>query len=195
MAHGENEVVLARHGETEWSRNGRHTGVTDIPLTPHGEKQAAALAPLLADRRFALVLASPRTRALQTARLAGFGDRAEVDEDLVEWDYGAYEGRTSADIHTEAPGWTIFTGPTPGGETPAHIGERLDRVIARCRAADGDAILFAHGHCLRVLAARWCELPPVEGRRFVLSTGTVSLLGWEHGVPGVKAWNSTSLPA
>lgn len=190
----ENRVVLARHGETEWSRNGRHTGTTDIPLTAKGEDQARALAPLLGGHDFELVLSSPMRRARATAALAGFGDRIEIDEDLVEWDYGEYEGRTTTDIRTEAPGWTIWDGVTPGGETADRVAARADRVIARCKAAPGDVLLFGHGHALRVLGARWCELSPLEGRRLVLGTGTVCRLGWEHDAPGIEAWNAPGLP-
>ena len=186
--------MLARHGETEWSATGRHTGLTDIPLTRRGEDQARALAPMLAGHRFALILASPLARAQETARLAGFGDRVVDEPDLVEWDYGDYEGRTTPEIRTEAPGWTIWDGVTPGGETIEQVAARVERVIARCRAAEGDVLAFAHGHLLRVRAARWCELAPVEGRRFVLGTGTLSRLGWEHAAPALTAWNAPGLP-
>jgi len=183
------ELVLVRHGETEWSRSGRHTGRTDLPLTEAGRGEARALAPRLADRRFALVLASPLRRARETARLAGFGDRAEPCDDLRERDYGAYEGRTTAEIREEHPGWNVWTGPLPDGESLEALGERVDRVIARARAAPGDVLLFAHAHSLRVLAARWCELPPVEGRRLLVGTGSLSLLGWERETPGIRALN------
>jgi broad specificity phosphatase PhoE len=183
------DVWLVRHGETEWSRSGKHTSTSDIPLTAAGEESASALAPRLAAESFALVLTSPRTRARRTAELAGFGS-AEVDDDLVEWDYGDYEGITTEEIRRTDPGWTIWTGVTPGGESAAQVSARLDRVVARCRAVDGDALLFAHGHCLRALTARWLDLPVAEGRHFKLDTGTISTLGWERDVPVVLRWNS-----
>ena len=190
MPSGENVVVLARHGETEWSATGRHTGLTDIPLTSRGEDQARALAPMLAAHRFALVLASPLARAQETARLAGFGGRVVDEPDLVEWDYGDYEGLTTPQIRERAPGWTVFTGPVPGGESLEQVATRVDRVIRRVRSADGNSLVVAHGHVLRVLAARWCELDPVEGRRLPLETATVSVLGWEHEAPGIRLWNA-----
>jgi probable phosphoglycerate mutase len=191
MREPKRQVWLARHGETEWSRDGRHTGITEIPLTDLGRRQAEALRARLADHRFALVLTSPRSRATETARLAGFGDTAVVDRDLAEWDYGALEGRRSADIAAEYPGWTIWTGPWPGGETSAQVSDRADRVIARSLAPDvaGDTLVFGHGHMLRVLAARWLQLPGASGGMFGLSTGTVSVLGWEHQRPVIETWN------
>lgn len=189
MSGRRNRVVLVRHGATEWSVSGRHTGRTDIPLTSHGEDQARAVAKRLAGEQFSLVLVSPLRRALDTCALAGYGDQAVVDDDLVEWDYGAYEGRTSAQIRTEVPGWRVWDGPIPDGEAITHVAQRADRVIGRALAADGDVALFAHGHILRVLAARWCELDPVEGMRFPLDTGTYSVLGWEHDYRGITRWN------
>jgi probable phosphoglycerate mutase len=183
------EVWLVRHGETEWSRDGRHTGTTDVPLLPDGEEAARAVAPRLAAETFALVLTSPLERARRTAELAGFPD-AEVDPDLAEWDYGDYEGVTTAEIRESVPGWTVFTHPCPGGETAAEVGARLDRVVERCRAVEGDALLFGHGHALRVLAARWLGLEVTEGRLFVLRTATVSVLGHEHASPALLAWNT-----
>jgi broad specificity phosphatase PhoE len=183
-------LVVVRHGATEWSRNGRHTGRTDLPLLHDGEDQARAAGALLAGRHFDLVLTSPLSRARRTCELAGYGDVAEVDPDLLEWDYGEYEGVTSAEIRETVPGWTVFTGPCPGGETIGHVAGRADRVIARVLATGGPCAVFGHGHSLRVLAARWCELAPVEGRRFVLDTATFNQLGWEHEARTVEVWNS-----
>lgn len=180
---------LVRHGETEWARLGRHTGRTDVPLTDTGRRQARAIALKLAGRQFALVLSSPLSRALETCRLAGYGDIAELEPDLVEWDYGVYEGRTSAEIRESIPGWTVWSHPIDGGETIDQVAQRADRVIARMRAVDGDVALFAHGHVLRILAARWLELPPQTGRAFSLATATVSVLGWERETPVIEAWN------
>ncbi|WGL51472.1 histidine phosphatase family protein [Nocardioides sp. BP30] len=182
-------LYLARHGATEWSEAGRHTSTTDLPLLPAGEESAKRLAPRLAGRRFERVLTSPRQRARRTAELAGFPD-AVVDEDLVEWAYGSYEGITTAEIHEHDPGWSIWTGETPGGETPEQVAERLDRVIARVRALEGDTLAFAHGHCLRALAARWLGEPVAFGRFLVLGTATLSVLGDDRGQPAVVTWNS-----
>ncbi len=183
------EVWLVRHGETEWSRDGRHTSTTELPLTADGERVAAALHDRLDDDRFALVLTSPRERARQTARLTGHPE-AEVDADLAEWDYGDLEGETSEEIRETYPGWTIWTGPVPGGETAEQVAARLDRVVERCRAADGRVLLFGHGHALRALAARWLDLPVAEGRHLRLDTATVSVLGFERETPVVLRWNS-----
>ncbi len=182
-------VVLVRHGQTEWSRDGRHTGRTDVPLEPAGRAEAEAVGAALAGSAFALVLTSPLARAAETCRLAGLGGRAEPTGDLLEWDYGEYEGRTSDDIRAERPGWTLWTGGVPGGETAADVGRRADRVLARARAAGGDTVCFAHGHVLRVLAARWLGLPPVGGRLLALDAGSVSVLGWERETPVVARWN------
>lgn len=192
----ERQIWLVRHGETEWAKSGRHTGHTDIPLTDVGRQQATALAERLAGHEFALVLSSPRSRALETARLGGFPD-AQVDPDLGEWDYGAFEGRTTADIRTEIPDWSIWTGPWQGGETVDDVGARADRVIERCLdpRVDGDAVLFAHGHLLRVLAARWIGLPADGGRHFALSTGTIGILGWDRANPVIETWNEACRPA
>jgi probable phosphoglycerate mutase len=187
------ELFLVRHGATEWSVTGRHTGRTDLPLLPEGEEKARAVGSLLARRHFALVLTSPLRRARRTAELAGHPE-ALVDDDLLEWDYGELEGLTTAEIRTSRPGWTVFSGPVPGGETLDEVATRVDRVIARARAVDGDTLVVAHGHVLRVLAARWCELDPVEGRRLPLATATLSVLGWEHAVPGIHLWNASGDP-
>jgi broad specificity phosphatase PhoE len=183
------ELWLVRHGQTEWSRDGRHTSVTDLPLLPEGEEVARGLPAKLAGVGFVQVLTSPRQRARRTAELAGFAD-AEVDEDLVEWAYGDYEGITTPEIREHAPGWTIWTDPVPGGESAAEVAARLDRVVARARSVDGPTLVFAHGHSLRVLAARWLGLEPTEGRLFRLDTATVSVLGEERDHPVVLRWNS-----
>ncbi len=183
------EIWLIRHGETQWSASGAHTGRTDIPLTAAGEQQAAAIANCLAGRRFALVLSSPLQRARETCRLAGYGQAAHLEPDLREWDYGAYEGRTSAEIQREAPGWTIWTGPVPKGETIQEVAARASRVIERALAAGGDAALFAHGHLLRVLTACWLGLPPDGGKLFALGTASVSILGHEHEARVIRQWN------
>jgi len=183
------DVWLVRHGETEWSRNGRHTGSTDLPLTEAGEAAARTLAPRLADRSFALVLTSPMQRARRTAELAGFPD-AEVDEDLAEWGYGDYEGITTDEIRETVPDWTVWTHPSPGGEDAEQVAARLDRVVSRCREVDGDVLLVGHGHALRALAARWLDLPVSEGRLLKLDTGTVSVLGHEREQVVLLHWNS-----
>jgi broad specificity phosphatase PhoE len=183
------EVWLVRHGATEWSEAGRHTSTTDVPLTPDGEDAARAVAAKLRGHDFALVLTSPLSRARRTAELAGFASAA-VDDDLREWDYGDYEGVTTEEIRESVPGWTVFSCPSPGGETAEQVGARLDRVLARCRGAAGDSLLFGHGHALRVLTARWLGLPVADGRLFVLQTATVSVLGHEHESPALLRWNS-----
>lgn len=183
-------ITLARHGETEWSRDLRHTGLTDIPLTAAGREQAAALAPALAALEPALVLTSPLSRAADTCRLAGLGHQALEEPALLEWDYGDYEGLTSARIHQDRPGWTIFEHGAPGGETPEQVGARADAVIARLVAARGPCVVFAHGHLLRVLGARWIGLPPSEGARLGLSTATLSVLGVEHDRRAIARWNA-----
>jgi len=180
---------LVRHGETEWARLGRHTGHTDIPLTDAGRAQAQALAPRLAGRTFTTVLSSPLIRALDTARIAGFGDRVTLDPDLREWDYGADEGRTTLEIREERPGWSIWRHGVRDGESIESVAARADRVIARARAANGDTLCFAHGHVLRVLGARWIGLPPSSGARLALGTGTISILGWEREAPVINRWN------
>ncbi|WP_130439981.1 histidine phosphatase family protein [Kribbella soli] len=185
----DDRVFLVRHGETEWSRSGRHTSVTDLPLTPEGERVAAGLKERLAGESFDLVLTSPRQRARRTAELAGYPD-AEVDDDLVEWNYGDYEGITTAEIRKTVPGWTVWDDPVPHGETPAELTTRLDRVAARIAAVPGDVLVFGHSHALRGLTARWLELDVTEGRHFVLNTATLSTLGWERGSPAILHWNS-----
>jgi broad specificity phosphatase PhoE len=183
------EVWLVRHGETEWSRDGRHTSTTDLPLTDEGRRVAASLRDRLDDDPFALVLTSPRERARETARLCGHPE-AEVDDDLAEWGYGDLEGRTTAEIRESHPEWSIWQGPVPGGESAEQVGARLDRVVARCRAVDGRVLIFGHGHSLRALAARWLDLPVAEGRHLRLDTATVSVLGWERETPVVLRWNT-----
>ena len=188
-------MVLLRHGETEWSRTGRHTGRTDVPLTPHGEGQARALTPLVKEGPFDLVLVSPAQRAIRTAELAGLSGY-EVDPDLWEWDYGGYEGITTPDIRAGRPGWYLWRdGVVPGdaehpGESAERIGARTDRVIARAAQVRGRVALVAHGHLLRVLTARWLGLPPRDGRLFRLDTGTYSRLAYEHGEPVIRTWNA-----
>jgi len=185
-------VYLARHGETEWSVSGQHTGLTDLPLTARGEQSARRLAERLNGLEFARVLSSPLQRAMQTCRLAGFGDRAEIVPDLVEWNYGNYEGQRTADIHQERPEWLLFRDGCPGGESPAQVGERADRVIALLRATAGNVLVFSSGHILRVIAARWLGLAPSAGQYFILNTATLSILGYEHNLsePAVRQWNA-----
>ena len=185
---------LVRHGETEWARDGRHTSRTDVPLTELGRAQAVAAGRKLAGAAFAEVLSSPRARALDTARIAGFAAHVVIDADLVEWDYGTDEGRTTPEIRTDRPGWTLWGDGPRDGETSVVVAARADRGIARVRAAPGDVLLFAHGHILRVLAARWLDLPPVDGRLFALSTATVSVLGWEREQPVLLRWNEACGP-
>jgi broad specificity phosphatase PhoE len=183
-------VVLVRHGQTAWSLSEQHTGRTDVPLTDVGRRQATELGPRLGGWRFARVLTSPLTRALDTCRLAGFGDAAEVDDDLAEWDYGDYDGRRTLDIRDERPGWDVWIDGVPGGETVEEVGRRAQRVIDEVRDTEGDVALFAHGHLLRVLAARWIGLPPDAGRLLALSTASVSVLGWERETAVVERWNT-----
>lgn len=187
----ERHAWLVRHGETEWARLGRHTGRTDIGLTEKGREQANALGRRLAGHPFGLVLTSPLSRAADTARIVGYGDVAVADDDLMEWDYGALEGRTTAEIRADIPNWTIWRGPWPNGETVEQVGRRADRIIARVRDVeiDGDVLVFAHGHLLRVLAARWIGLPPASGGLFELGTATLSILGWEREAPSIELWN------
>jgi probable phosphoglycerate mutase len=185
-------IVLVRHGETEWSRSGRHTGRTDIPLTERGRAQAAEVGASLPPMSWSAVLTSPLQRAAETCRLAGLGDRARLEPDLEEWDYGEYEGVTTREILETRPGWWLWRDGCPGGEGPADVTARADRVLERCRAVDGNAILFAHGHLLRVLGARWIGADPTWGAHLVLSTAAVSMLGWEHAMPVIFAWNGTA---
>ncbi len=177
---------MVRHGETEWSRSGAHTSFTDLPLTDEGRRRAEAIGEALRGRRFALVLTSPLARARETCELAGFGGQAQIEPNLAEWNYGDYEGRTTADIRKERPGWSLWRDGAPNGEPVAHAGERADAVIARC---DGDTLLFAHGHLLRIMAARWLGLPADAGRLFALGTGTISVLGHEREIRVIDRWN------
>jgi broad specificity phosphatase PhoE len=183
------QVVLVRHGETQWSQQGRHTGRTDLPLTEEGRRQARALTAALAGWPAALVLTSPLQRAAETCRLAGYGTRAQPRPDLMEWDYGEYEGLTSAQIEAGRPGWSLWRDGCPGGETAAAVGRRVDRVIAELRAVPGDVLIFAHGHVLRVLAARWLDEAPQAGRHYALQTASLSVLGYEHRDPVIRRWN------
>lgn len=184
------EILLARHGETEWSRDLRHTGRTDVSLTDRGREQAAALRPRFAGRDLVRVLSSPLRRAVETCELAGLGDRAELRPELVEVDYGSAEGRTTEELRVETPGWTIWTHATPGAETFEAVEARLRPLIAELQATDGDVAIFAHGHVLRVLAALWIDLPPRGAARLVLATGKLSVLGWERETQAIRAWNT-----
>jgi broad specificity phosphatase PhoE len=184
------ELYVVRHGATEWSKSGQHTSTTDLPLLPEGEEQAVATGKLLQGIEFSLVLCSPMQRAQRTCELVGLRSSAVLDTDLLEWDYGDYEGVTTATIRETVPSWTIWNGMCPGGETIDQVATRADRVIDRVRAQSGASIVFAHGHFLRVLTARWCELNPIEGRRFVLDPATLSILGWERDTPALRQWNS-----
>jgi probable phosphoglycerate mutase len=185
-------VYLVRHGETEWSASGKHTSVTDVPLTEKGRDAAAALRSVFRGVSLALVLTSPRSRARDTAELAGLGDRAQVDDDLVEFDYGSYEGLTTREIRESRPDWNLWEDGAPGGETVAEVGRRADRVIARALAADGDVALFAHGHVLRVLGARWVEQDPALAGRLALSTAAVCRLGFERETRVIWTWDDTA---
>jgi broad specificity phosphatase PhoE len=187
MAEGQ-RIWLVRHGETEWSKSGQHTGRTDIPLTPRGVQQAKTLGRHMAGRPFAMVLTSPLTRARETCRLAGV-QNAQVSDDLLEWNYGIYEGRTTAAVRAEQPGWSIWTTSVPQGETVEQVGERARRVIARADAAGGDVALFAHAHILRILAACWIGLPPIHGRHLTLGTASLSVLGYERETRVIQVWN------
>ena len=186
-------VYLARHGETAWSVSGQHTGLTDLPLTQRGERNARQLGKRLKGLAFAKVFTSPLQRAARTCELAGFRAVAEVDRDLLEWDYGRYEGRRTDEIRAERPGWQLFRDGCPGGESPAQVGARADRVVNRVRAIEGAVLLFSSGHFLRMLAVRWLDLEPSSGSRFVLSTGSLSALGYEHDLsqPAIRLWNET----
>ncbi len=188
------EIVLVRHGETEWSRDGKHTGNTDVELTDRGREQAAALAAALRGRDFSLVLTSPLARAAETARLAGFGEIAEPRDELREWDYGAYEGRKTVDIREEKPGWTLWADGVPEGETAAEVAARVDRVVDELRETEGAVLVFAHGHLLRVLAVRWIGLEPESGRLFALDPATISVLGYERETPVIRVWNAAVTP-
>lgn len=187
---GLEKVLLVRHGQTEWSASGRHTSRTDLPMTPDGEEQARGLRARLVDTEISHVLASPRRRALRTAEIAAVGVDIDTDPDLVEWDYGEYEGLTTKEIRETVPGWTVFTGTCPGGESLAQVAVRADRLVARLRELDGVVLVVAHGHLLRVLAARWCGLDPLVGRHLELDVATVSQLGTERSTPTIEVWNA-----
>jgi len=182
------ELWLVRHGETEWTETGKHTSRTDVALTARGREQATSVGGVLAGRPFAVVLSSPMTRSIDTCRLAGYGDRLEVDDDLKEWDYGDYEGRTTAEIRQERPGWTVWAG-SPSGEPLEHAAGRARRVIERACAAGGDAALFSHGHFLRILGATWLGLQPEGGRLLSLGTASLSTLGYEREARVIRGWN------
>lgn len=183
------QLWLVRHGETEWSKTGQHTGRADIALTPSGEAEALSLPPRLAGRSFALVLSSPLQRAWRTCQLAGYDAVAQPEPNLMEWAYGDYEGLTSHQIQQQVPGWTIFTHPVPHGETAAEVVARAERVISRALAVEGDVLLFAHGHLLRVLATTWLGWPPEQGRHLALHTASISVLGFEHATRAILRWN------
>lgn len=187
-------IYLARHGETAWSLSGQHTGLTDLPLTERGERNAQRLGKRLAGLTFSKVFTSPLQRARRTCELAGFGAVAEMDPNLVEWNYGSYEGRRTAEIHAERPGWQLFRDGCPGGESPAQIGARADKVVSRLRGIKGDTLLFSSGHFLRVLAARWLGLETVAGKYLMLSTASLSMLSYENNLsqPAIRLWNDTS---
>jgi broad specificity phosphatase PhoE len=186
-------VYLARHGETAWTLSGQHTGLTDLPLTERGERNARRLEERLREVTFAKVFTSPLQRAMRTCELAGFGALAEIDGDLLEWNYGEYEGRLTADIHKERPEWQLFRDGCPGGESPNDVAVRADRAVKRVRAVEGDVLLFSSGHFLRVLAARWLGLDAAFGRYFLLSTASLSALGYEHNLsaPVIRLWDDT----
>lgn len=188
-------VYLVRHGQTAWATAMRHTGRTDIPLTDAGRQEAVVLRPVFQDIDFELVLSSPLQRAFETCRIAGLADRARTAPDLMEWDYGDYEGKTTVEIRKHVPDWTVFTHPCPGGETIGQVAARADRVIAAIRQVDGPAAVFAHGHLLRVLGARWLGIEPDHGRFLALATGTLSVLGYDRGNTIIKTWNGPLLTA
>lgn len=187
------QIYLVRHGETEWSLSGQHTGITDIPLTANGRSVAKLFEPLAAKMSFAMVLTSPLERARTTCELAGLGEQAEVDRNLMEWNYGEYEGLTTKQIHAKSPEWMLFRDGCPGGESPEQVSARVDQLIARVRAVEGNVALFAHGHILRVLAIRWIEFPVIAGCHFMLDTATLSVLSYYRGIPAIKRWNAPLL--
>jgi probable phosphoglycerate mutase len=191
MAASDLELWLFRHGETAWSLSGAHTSRTDIPLTERGKERARKIHDYLQGKTFSLVLTSPMQRARETCRIAGYGDVAQIDDDLNEWNYGVYEGRTTKDIQKEIPGWSVWTNPMIDGETIEQVAERANRVIARAAANGGQVALFAHGHILRILAACWIQSPPVMGSRLALGTGSISVLGYEHTTRVITMWNRT----
>lgn len=190
MSNPEQKIYLLRHGETEWSLNGRHTGVTDIPLTENGRRIARLLQPILAKEKFALVLTSPLQRARETCELAGLAAVATVDRDLMEWNYGEYEGLTTEEIRKTNPNWSVFRDGCPGGESPVEIGARADKIVTKIRTVDGNVALFAHGHILRVLGARWINLAANYGENFLLDTATLNVLGYYREAPAFKIWNA-----
>jgi broad specificity phosphatase PhoE len=183
------QIVLVRHGETEWSLSGQHTSRTDLPLTEKGRERATRLGPALAGWTFALVLTSPLRRARETCQIAGFADRAEVCDDLREFDYGEYEGLTTPQIRETNPGWSLWRDGCPGGEMPDDVGARADRAIERMRTADGDVLAFAHGHIFRILTARWLQMKAAQGARFALSAGAMCVLGYERETEVIQVWN------
>ena len=187
-------IVVVRHGETEWSLSGQHTSRTDLPLTTAGRKRATALRDLLAGYRFALVLSSPLRRALETCEIAGYGHVVELDDELHEWNYGEYEGLTTPQIREKRPDWNLWRDGCPGGESPAEVAQRADRVLARLDSAEGDALAFAHGHILRVLAARWAEMKVAEGARFKFGAGALGVLGHERETRAIEHWNLSPDP-
>lgn len=189
MTRNPQQVYLIRHGETAWSLSGQHTGGTDLPLTDNGRKMARKLAPVLAEESFEMIVTSPLQRARETCALAGLGARAQLDDDLTEWNYGDYEGLTTSQIQAQSPDWLVFRDGCPGGESPDQVRARVDRLIEKVRAVRGNVALFAHGHLFRVFAARWVELPVREGRRFMLYPATLSILSYYRGIPAVKCWN------
>lgn len=191
MAANDLELWLIRHGETAWSLSGAHTSRTDIPLTDRGRERARKIQEYLHGKSFSMVLTSPLQRARETCRIAGFGDAAQIDDDLTEWNYGAYEGRTTTDIQKEIPGWSVWTSPIIDGESIDQVAERANRVIARAASHGGRVALFAHGHILRILGACWIQAPPVMGSRLALATGAISTLGFEHGTRVITLWNRT----
>ncbi len=191
----EKQIYLIRHGETEWSKDGRHTGRSDIPLTETGREQASFLVPVFDEAKFTHIYSSPLQRSLETARLAGVGNKVEIWDDLREWDYGEYEGITTQKIREKVPGWTIWTHPVPHGETAQEISRRADRVAARLHEIEGNVAIFSHGHFLRVLAARWLGLEVSCGRFFLLGTSTLSILGYEHENAAIKTWNGPLITA
>jgi broad specificity phosphatase PhoE len=183
------EIWLVRHGETEWSLSGAHTSRTDIPLTDQGRERAVTLKPYLAQHQFSLVLTSPRQRAQETCKLAGMGDQAQVDENLAEWDYGIYEGETTAEIRKGHAGWSVWTDEITGGESLPQVAARAEMVIAKAKGAAGRVLIFSHAHFLRILTARWMELPATNGKSLALSTGSLSILGYERETPVLRLWN------
>jgi probable phosphoglycerate mutase len=190
VSNPQQKVYLLRHGETEWSLNGRHTGVTDIPLTENGRKLARQLQPILAREKFVTVFTSPLQRARDTCDLAGLGTLASIDRDLMEWNYGEYEGLTTDQIRQTKPDWSVFRDGCPGGESPPEVSVRADRIVSRVRAVDGNVALFSHGHILRALAARWINLSASYGENFLLDTATLNVLGYYRESPAFKIWNA-----